>query len=83
MIYDGSLIIGIILTARPIIRMGYKEWRKRSNIIDYGHIIPTPKEIEADRQSNEDDKAFIFGIFMTVIGTLILTFAELISGLLI
>lgn len=40
---SGALVtmIGIILSIRPMIRMGYKQWRENSNILDFGYIDTT------------------------------------------
>lgn len=75
-------IIGVVLTARPLIRMGYSKWRESLNMIDCGSLSPTLEEIEEERQSDQDAKAYIIGLCMSVIGTLILTFGGLLGALL-
>jgi len=50
-------ICGVILTIRPIIRLGLKEWIRVEHTIDGGSFEPTAEEIEADRQSVLDHAA--------------------------
>ena len=74
-------IAGVILSTRPLIRLGFSEWLRSLQIIDCGHIIPTQEEIEAEVQSNKDASAFHIGVYMTLIGTLIWAYGDLIGGL--
>jgi hypothetical protein len=62
--------------------MGFDEWIQSQNVIDLGHINPTFEEIEEDLQKTQDAKAYIIGLCMSVIGTLILTFGGLFGVLL-
>lgn len=75
-------IAGVILSARPLLRLGFSEWFRSLQIIDCGNIIPTQEEIEAEVQSNKDASAFHIGVCMTLIGTLIWwAYGDLIGGL--
>jgi hypothetical protein len=74
-------MMGVLLSARPLIRMGLTEWLRSQSIIDGGYFLPTPEEIEEDRQTKLDAKAKIIGIVMAVVGTLIWAYGELIGGL--
>lgn len=64
-------IIGLILSARPLMRMGYSKWRESQMKIDCGSLLPTPNEIEEDRQSDKDIYAYLLGICMSIAGVLI------------
>jgi hypothetical protein len=72
-------IIGVILSARPLIRMGFNQWLQSKSIIDLGSINPTIEEIEKEKQENQDNKAFNIGIKMSIIGTLIWAYGDLIG----
>ena len=74
-------IAGVILSARPLIRLGFTEWLRSLQIIDGGHIIPTQEEIEEEVQSKKDASAFHVGVYMTLIGTLIWAYGDLIGGI--
>ena len=77
----GSImtICGVILTIRPIIRLGIKEWIKEQNTIDGGSFEPTSKEIEADRQSNLDNAASQIGAVLAILGTIIWGYGDLVG----
>jgi len=62
--------------------MGLSEWIQSQNIIDLGHIIPTPEEIEEDTQISKDACAVKIGVFMSITGTLIWAYGDLIGELL-
>lgn len=81
---SGSLItmIGVILGIRPIIRMGYSKWKENLNIIDLGHIEPTPEDQEKDRQESKDSDALLIGGILSIIGTLIWAYGDLMGDLL-
>lgn len=74
-------MVGVILSVRPVIRMGFDEWVKSLSIIDGGHFPPTPEEIECGRQAKLDAIASHVGIFMALIGTLVWAYGDLIGGL--
>jgi hypothetical protein len=80
---SGAVITmaGVILSVRPLIRMGFAEWLKAQSIIDLGQIEPTPEEIEEQRQSKLDAKASNIGVDMALVGTLIWAYGDLIGGL--
>ncbi|WP_154716798.1 hypothetical protein [Sterolibacterium denitrificans] len=72
---------GVILSVRPLIRLGFSEWFRSLSVIDGGYIEPTPKEIEAERQSKLDATASHIGVYMALIGTLVWAYGDLIGGL--
>jgi len=59
--------------------MGFNQWLQSKSIIDLGSINPTTEEIEKEKQENQDNKAFNIGIKMSIIGTLILAYGDLIG----
>ncbi|MGY2259282.1 hypothetical protein [Pseudomonas sp. SDO55104_S430] len=73
-------IAGVLLTFRPLVRMGLTEWLRTQSIIDYGHLIPTEEETEADRQTTLDGSASKLGITLAIIGTLVWAYGDLIGG---
>lgn len=77
-----ATIIGVILSVRPLIRMGLSKWIQSQSNIDLGHIHPTPEEIEEDIQTSKDAHAVKIGVFMSIIGTLIWAYGDLIDKLL-
>ena len=74
-------MIGVILSVRPLIRMGLNGWIQSQSVIDLGHINPTPEEIEEDMQKTQDANAFKIGVYMSIAGTLIWAYGDLIRGL--
>lgn len=72
---------GVILSVRPLVRMGFAEWLRSQRIIDCGHIVPTPEEIEEERQSTIDATASKLGVYMALAGTLVWAYGDLIGGL--
>lgn len=74
-------IAGVLLTFRPLVRMGLAKWLRSQSIIDGGHFVPTEEESEADRQATIDGSASKLGITLAIIGTLIWAYGDLISGL--
>lgn len=70
---------GVLLSVRPLVRMGRVGWISYQATIDGGHIPPTPEEVEADRQSELDARAAQIGTFMAVAGTLIWAYGDLIG----
>lgn len=48
------VVFGGALIARPIIRIGYDAWYKFARIFDGGSFVPSPQEIEEDRQAELD-----------------------------
>lgn len=74
-------IAGVLLTFRPLVRMGLAEWLRSQSNKDLGLLTPTEKEIEADRQATIDGSASKLGITMAIIGTLVWAYGDLIGGL--
>lgn len=72
---------GVILSFRPIMRMGLDGWLESQSVIDGGHVVPTPEEIKADHQAQLDGKASQTGIIMAIVGTLIWAYGDLVGGL--
>jgi drug/metabolite transporter (DMT)-like permease len=81
---SGSImaICGVILTIRPIIRLGLKKWIEVQNTIDGGSFKPPPEEKEKDRQSDLDHKASQIGSFLAILGTIIWGYGDLVGRLL-
>lgn len=74
-------IAGVLLTFRPLVRMGLADWLRSQSIIDCGHLVPTAEETEADRQATIDGSASKLGITLAIVGTLIWAYGDLIGGL--
>lgn len=65
-------VLGILTLGRPLLRLGYHEWLRQSNIIDSGHFTPTPEEQEAAIEKRRDAQAIqLSGPLLVVIGTLL------------
>ncbi|UTD26126.1 hypothetical protein [Bradyrhizobium sp. WD16] len=64
---------GVITIGRPMIRAGgYRAWFEKSRIIDEGHIVPTPEEIEEAKQGEKDAAALqITGPALVIVGTML------------
>jgi hypothetical protein len=69
---SGSIITicGVILSVRPLVRMGFAEWLQSQKVINNGHIVDTTKEIEEDKQTKLDAIASHLGIYMALIGAM-------------
>lgn len=80
---SGSVMTmcGVILMIRPIIRLGLKEWIRVQNTINGGSFESTEEEIEADRQSVLDHVASQIGYVLTILGTVIWGYGDLIGRL--
>ncbi|WP_423203931.1 hypothetical protein PGC34_18995 [Pseudomonas kribbensis] len=74
-------IAGLLLTFRPLVRMGLAGWLQSQSIIDCGHVVPTEAEAEADRQAKIDGSASKWGMTMAIVGTLVWAYGDLIGGL--
>lgn len=74
-------VAGVLLSVRPLVRMGLTEWVRSQSVIDGGQDPPTPEEVEEDRQTKLDATATQIGAAMAVIGTLIWAYGDLIGGL--
>lgn len=79
---SGALltIAGLLLTFRPLVRMGLAEWLQSQSIIDCGHVVPTEAEAEADRQAKIDGSASKWGVTMAIVGTLVWAYGDLVGG---
>lgn len=79
---SGAIITmtGVILSVRPLIRMGFSECFRSQSIIDGGHVVPTPEEVEAERQSKLDAIASHTGVYMALIGSIVWAYGDLIGG---
>ncbi len=79
---SGAIItmVGVVLSVRPLVRLGFAEWFRSLHIIDCGHLEPTPEEIEAERQSKLDATASHIGVCMALIGTVVWAYGDLIGG---
>jgi hypothetical protein len=69
--------IGGLLATRRIIRHGLAQLLIGKDIIDFGHAIPTPEEIESLRQDRLDRVAAICSFFVIFGGTVIWAFGDL------
>ena len=81
---SGALVtmVGVLLSVRPLIRMGYKEWKDSLNVISCGSLPPIPlEEQEEIKQESKDIDALHIGVIISVIGTLIWAYGDLIGGL--
>jgi hypothetical protein len=80
---SGAIVtlLGVLLSVRPLVRMGLIEWVKEQSVIDGGHVPPTPEEVEEKRQTKLGATATQIGAAMAVVGTLIWAYGDLIGGL--
>jgi hypothetical protein len=76
-----ATMAGVLLSVRPLVRMGFAEWVAYTSTIDGGHAVPTPEEVEVSRQANLDAKAARIGAFLAVTGTLIWAYGDLLGGI--
>jgi len=79
---SGSMmtICGVVLGARPLVRMGLARWIEYQSDIDGGHFQPTPEELEADRQSRIDSRASQVRIAFALAGMLIWAYGDLLGA---
>jgi hypothetical protein len=73
------VIFGACLIARPVIRVGYEEWRLKSRIIDGATFDEaTPEEKEEMLQDELDARCVqVFGPLLGVAGTLLWAYGSL------
>ena len=72
------IIVGGVVALRPIIRQGFAAWLESTRVIDGGHVIPTPEEIEAEKQEAMDALSTQrIGPTLAVIGTLMAGYGDL------
>lgn len=79
---SGAIVtmVGVILSVRPLVRMGFTEWLRSQRVIDGGHSEPTADEIEKARQATLDAIASHIGVYMALVGTLVWAYGDLIGG---
>jgi hypothetical protein len=79
---SGAIVTmaGVILSVRPLVRMGFAEWLRSQRVIDGGHFVPTPEEIEEERQTTLDATASNIGVYMALVGTVVWAYGDLIGG---
>jgi len=66
------VILGGMLVLRPILRVGYDEWYRRSKIIDAGTFTMTAKDLEEERQREIDARCVqMIGPSLGMMGTLL------------
>jgi hypothetical protein len=80
---SGAIVTmaGVILSVRPLIRMGLPTLLKSQSIIDGGHVPPTAEGVEETRQQQRDATATEIGAVMAFVGTLIWAYGDLIGGI--
>ena len=80
---SGAIVtmVGVILSVRPLVRMGFAEWLRSQGVINGGQFEPTPEEIEEERQITLDAAASRIGIYMALVGTVVWAYGDLIGGL--
>ena len=80
---SGSIltVTGVILTVRPIIRLGLRGLLETQSVIDGGHSTPTPEEIEAENQQKLDAKSSLIGGLFLLVGAVIWGYGDLLGGL--
>lgn len=80
---SGAIVtmVGVLLSVRPLVRMGLTEWLRSQSVINGGHAEPTPEEREEDRQTKLDVTATQIGVAMALVGTLIWAYGDLVGGL--
>jgi len=66
-----AALIGGILAARKLIRLGGNGYLEDQNTIDGGHFVPTADEREKERQDALDIAALKYGVVLVVLGTLL------------
>ena len=78
---SGAIVTmaGVILSLRPMLRVGFNKWVELYHEFDAGKIIETPEEIEEKKQVKLDVIASYTGAFLTIIGTLIWGYGDLLD----
>lgn len=74
-------IAGLLLTFRPLVRMGLAKLLHSQSNRDLGNLLATAAEIEADHQITIDGSASKWGVTMAIFGTLIWAYGDLVGGL--
>jgi hypothetical protein len=68
---------GVILSVRPIVRMGLSEWLWSQSELGGGSFIPTPEEVQEQSQRSADATASRTGAIMALVGTVIWAYGDL------
>ena len=76
-----ATLAGVVLTVRPLVRLGLAGFIEHTLTLDDGTVQPTPEEIEAQRQRVLDGRALKHGTWLVITGTLIWAYGELLGGL--
>jgi hypothetical protein len=76
-----AALAGVLLSVRPLVRLGVAGWVKHLSTCDAGHVVPTNAELESERQAGLDAYAAKIGVFMAFAGTLVWAYGDLIGGL--
>lgn len=74
-------IAGLLLTFRPLVRLGLSELLRSQSNKDLGGLVDTPEETEAARQVKIDGIASVLGVSMAIFGTLVWAYGDLVGGL--
>jgi hypothetical protein len=78
------VIFAAAMIARPIIRVGYRNWYLSTKTIDGGSFKPTAEEIEEGRQSDIDALCVqILGPCLAILGTLLWAYGDLLATIVI
>lgn len=73
----GAIVaaIGVLTLGRPIVRLGYKQWRETSQNVDGGYFSseeePPEFKAEVDEQNKDAVAVQIVGPSLVVVGTLL------------
>lgn len=80
---SGSILTlcGVILSVRPLIRMGLSKLIEYQATIDCGSFQPTLEELQTINEANLDSKASQYGAIMATIGTVTWGYGDLIGKL--
>jgi hypothetical protein len=82
---SGAIIViaGALLSSRKIIRKSKAELFKDETVMNMGHFVPTEKEKKEEKQIEKDIKAFKWGPWFLMFGTIIWAFGDLIIKMLV
>ncbi|MGY2237804.1 hypothetical protein [Pseudomonas gingeri] len=80
---SGSIltIAGLLLTFRPLVRMGLAELLRSQSETDLGGLVDTAEDIEKKRQLKMDGTASKWGVGMAIAGTIVWAYGDLVGGL--
>jgi len=75
-------IIGALVIARPVIRLGYRKWYAQATVIDGGTYPPSPQEIEDARQQAIDARCIqVYGPALIITGTALWAYGDFLAHL--